>query len=1764
MITLASLQVRTHISKRFLSILVIILLASSAALAQTASIAPTPSPLTEANLNGATLTLTLGGGETFIDYTTLSTGNFDLQGAPTGTSIFGVTGTSATTATLTLAFNHTDFDANQDLSIDIHADVLTLTASGVLSSSNVTVQALVESATLTASPPLTEENLDGSMLTVTLVNDQFTGTINVASFYLVNPPAGLTIDGANQTATTLATVTLLYDGTDFDLDITGFAVGIYSAGLLVSGEDLITAPALTITATVEPPPQATLVAVPDLNEYSLDGREVSIALVNESFINPGALVAGNFTTENAPPGVSVDAISGTPTANNVVLILGYDLTDFDVNYDDFRISIDYNVLTESTTDLVSSPVTVTYGLEPVITNISIPNDTMHIGSQVQVTITVVNDEGNNFTLEDGADIGGYPLDPATRFNATTYHSSFTVNEGGTDYATAQNIPVNDVQLVNVDTINGIITSIPGNIYTSVISQGNDLLDAHRPAIQYFYTSTSGPQNVGDVITFSIGTSESGLSFADSSWVNHKFITDPSFSITPLPPPNDRIYRLRYTVEEGDDPADQGELAVSMVAVDEAGNGSTPPFTAIDVNEVSIDATTPVISSALITSPDDTVSVGETLTIVVEADETGYRNVDASTWINGVYVEPDHLTFTDLMDGSYLYSYTVQETDGAVARGELGIHIVLQDAAPFTNANDPWITLNPNNVVILTDKPSAFISGPPEICLGDSALITVNLTGTAPWTMDIFDGTTTAQYISNTSHYTFWVQPTVSTDYTVTRVLDQTGNENVGSGVASIMVHPLPDVQIENLQGVYNVQGLPVLLEYTPDGGTFTGRGISGPPWIFDPGVAGVSPEGSPHVIKYTYEDENGCANSDSNEVAVVNDSAFISFQKAMACFNDSTFIITGTNVYGTTGSFSVIPTLPSSIFEDLGNDTAVLRPVMYNWAGLHADQHLTIIYTYEGLTGEYIPLPKDLTIDYLDEAVILQPTVADSTICQNEPPILLDGNYDVGYTFRSPGAGVEQDSTGHYYFHPENVDPSVNLIIYEHIADSSRCRVSDTFALTVKHAPEAGFIVDEPCISMEGGVVQFYSRSYTGASIDWDWGFGDPGSGEVNNHSSQENPTHHYSDTGRYTVTLSVEEDEYCTSRVSKTININLRPEANFIWSSDCESEDPVILTGTEETYNSPDSVNVWTWNIDSAGVEIFSSNTSGPEITYAFSSDAIYTIGYLIETKANCKDSTERQITLSPTHYLAQEPYLEEFEQEDHEWVKIANGGSYSSWTYDTVRQGEFPGTAASGSLAWYTDLPALRTLENSWVVSPCFNFEDFERPMVSLYIKRSLNRNREGAALEYTTDQGASWHIVGGVDEGGMDWYNSDLSATPIGNQPGGHSTGWTGASGGSPDNHWYNAAHVLDELVGEPEVRFRIAYGSMGDSETGFNDGFAFDNFNIKQRSRLTVLEYFTNANDDNCEDADSLIMNLMNEVQADVIDIQYHALGSQADQFYLDNQVPANSRGATYGVAGVPYAVLDGGIYLDELGYQMRYDFNKMSGMDPNVDDIRLRSLMDPDFKLGITVLNYSPKLEFRVDVEALRDLDSRVRTLYGVVLERRVEDAQYAGSNGITVFRHAARRILPDAGGQPLEKSWYKGESISRNFPWSTPFISTQQGKITIAVFMQDDETKEILQAVTNPAYVTSIFEELAPSTQVLIYPNPARELVNILFEESPEKALLFTLYDLSGKLVITDVIEPWQQHFTKSLGNIEQGLYIVEIRSQESRRVIYRDKLLHN
>lgn len=87
---------------------------------------------------------------------------------------------------------------------------------------------------LTASPAsaITEENLNGMVITLNLNGNTFTDAIlDEANFSLNFAPAGAGIAGVDYVGTTQATVTLSFDGTDFDSDYVDFSISVDAAEL---------------------------------------------------------------------------------------------------------------------------------------------------------------------------------------------------------------------------------------------------------------------------------------------------------------------------------------------------------------------------------------------------------------------------------------------------------------------------------------------------------------------------------------------------------------------------------------------------------------------------------------------------------------------------------------------------------------------------------------------------------------------------------------------------------------------------------------------------------------------------------------------------------------------------------------------------------------------------------------------------------------------------------------------------------------------------------------------------------------------------------------------------------------------------------------------------------------------------------------------------------------------------------------------------------------------------------------------------------------------------------------------------------------------------------------------------------------------------------------------------------------------------------------------------------------------------------------------
>lgn len=108
------------------------------------------------------------------------------------------------------------------------------------------------------------------------------------------------------------------------------------------------------------------------------------------------------------------------------------------------------------------------------------------------------------------------------------------------------------------------------------------------------------------------------------------------------------------------------------------------------------------------------------------------------------------------------------------------------------ATNPGCTnnLKVGKITILEALPTASIDSLPPICIGETAILTIRLTGKAPWSIDVSDGTTTTTYNNIlSSPFTLTVSPMVTTNYTVTRVSDTIGVNLTPSNTVTLVVKP---------------------------------------------------------------------------------------------------------------------------------------------------------------------------------------------------------------------------------------------------------------------------------------------------------------------------------------------------------------------------------------------------------------------------------------------------------------------------------------------------------------------------------------------------------------------------------------------------------------------------------------------------------------------------------------------------------------------------------------------------------------------------------------------------------------------------------------------------------------------------------------------------------------------------------------------------------------------------------------------------------------
>lgn len=184
------------------------------------------------------------------------------------------------------------------------------------------------------------------------------------------------------------------------------------------------------------------------------------------------------------------------------------------------------------------------------------------------------------------------------------------------------------------------------------------------------------------------------------------------------------------------------------------------------------------------------------------------------------------------------------------------------------------------------------------------------------------------------------------------------------------------------------------------------------------------------------------------------------------------------------------------------------------------------------------------------------------------------------------------------------------------VTNTNNCVAKDTINVTIQgQAPVANFTTSLGCIN---SIVNFTDLSVppSGNTLTaYEWNFGDLGS--ATNTSTLSNPSHTYTNTGTYTVSLKVISNAGCEQTIRKIIQVFPKPTVNFISGISCQNDSTAFSSLCTSTAGY--SITSLNWNFGDPGPSN-TSNLINPK--HLFSNQANYTIKLVATNNVGCKDS--------------------------------------------------------------------------------------------------------------------------------------------------------------------------------------------------------------------------------------------------------------------------------------------------------------------------------------------------------------------------------------------------------------------------------------------------------------------------------------------------------------------------------------------------------------
>jgi len=264
--------------------------------------------------------------------------------------------------------------------------------------------------------------------------------------------------------------------------------------------------------------------------------------------------------------------------------------------------------------------------------------------------------------------------------------------------------------------------------------------------------------------------------------------------------------------------------------------------------------------------------------------------------------------------------------------------------------------------------------------------------------------------------------------------------------------------------------------------------------------------------------------------------------------------------------------------------------------------------------------------------------------------------------------------------------------------------------VTINSLPVSNFSAGLPVCETRTIAFTDLSIANTGTLNSWAWNFGDPASGAANTDAGQ-NPTHVFSATGTYTVTLTSTNNAGCVSSVySAPVVVNTRPHAGFILPEVCLNDTYAQFTDTSSVTGG--AITGWEWNfgdVNATGANPNVSNSQNPQHSYTAVGN--YIVRLVVFSNIGCTDTITQVLTINGSFPVANFTVNNAVGLCANDSVSIVNTSSV------------FPGTITKVEIYWdNAGTPGVFDIDNSPYPNKLYThlYPNFQNPLVKIFTIR------------------------------------------------------------------------------------------------------------------------------------------------------------------------------------------------------------------------------------------------------------------------------------------------------------------------------------------------------------------------------------------------------------------------------------------------------------